>query len=390
MRRTIRDNKVNVLSYAALFGALAVLLAWKLNTLVPGYSADEVATYNAAMNVRGLLDNPLNAPYLLAVKALSLLHPDSYLPLRIVSVIFAFGVLGSFARLVHSWQDMRTAIVGTLLFGSSAWFLHIARLGTPEVLSLGVFVVIANGFWAKQSSHWLPLALLFLGVAVCMYMPGMIWFVLFGVMWQWRTIDRLFKTHLVTVTLAGLVMLAIIAPLAWALYRHHDLILPYLGLPSHVPDPLQVLRNIAVFPYHLLVHGKENPALWLGKAPLLDAFSTAMFALGSYIYLRQFRLGRTPVFVSVIGLTLLLSSVAHYVSFNIIVPFVFVLIAIGTAYMFDTWFMTFPRNPIARPIGWLLLGSVLAIACFYNLTHYYVGWPSAKATYRVYSFARKP
>lgn len=386
----VKKNWINVASYAGLFAGLALLLVWRLNSMLPGYAPEEVAAYSAAVDWRHWLDNPFNLPYLIAVKVLSLIITDSFIVTRLVSVIFGLVTLVIFSRLLWVWQDMRTSIVGTLLLGISPWFLHIARFGSPEVLSFGVFTLVACAFWAKQSKHWLPLAITLISLAVCLYMPGMIWFVLFGIFWQWRNIARILRGNWLTVGLATLVISIILVPIIWAFIAHPSLIPAYLGLPQNIPNIFDILNRIILFPYHLLIHAPQNAVMWLGQAPYLDAFSTAMFVLGGYLYLRQFKLGRTPVFLTVILLTLVLSSIGNYVSFNIILPFIYVLIAVGTSYLFDTWFIVFPVNPIARVIGIGLLSAALAIVCFYSLNHYFVGWPSASATSDAYSLFQKP
>lgn len=386
----LQKNWINVLSYAVLFGLIGALLIFRLSTMLPGYSSEEVATYNAAMDVRHWLDNPFNLPYLILVKLLSYVKDDSYIVTRLASAIFGFCSLIVFARLLHFWQDMRTSIIGTLLLGISPWFLHIARFGSPEVLSLGVFVVMAAAFWARQSRSWLPLALTFISMAICLYIPGMVWFIFFGLLWQGKNILAVLRSSVWAIIGAIVAFLLIVAPLGYAFWNHTSLLLPYLGLPTHTPDLVETARKVALFPYHLLVHAAPNPVLWLGKAPLLDAFSMAMFFLGGYLYGRQYKLGRTPVFLSVILITLILSALGNYVSLNIILPFVYVLIAVGVSYLLDSWFIVFPLNPIARTLGWILMLAILGIVCLYSLNHYFVGWPSARETYDAYSLFHKP
>lgn len=380
----------NVAIYGALFILLGSALLWRLSSLVPGYSQDEVATYNAAQSLHALLHDPANAPFLLVVKGVGYLIPHSYLPARIVAAVLGLVTLIVMARLLHRWQDMRTAIIGTLLFGLSAWFLHVSRYGSPEVLSFGIYVLAACGFWAKQTSSWLALGICFVLAALLLYTPGMVWFIGLGIIWQWRTLDNLFKRHLLTVTLAGLVLLGMIAPIGWAIYKQHHLAYTFLGFPSQLPGIRTVLLNIAKFPYHFLVHNSANPALWLGTAPILDAYSATALVLGTYLYIRHARLGRAPIFFSVIALTVILTALGSPITFSIVMPFIYVLIAIGTSYILDVWFKTFPRNPIARGTGWLLMGSLLALVCAYQATQYFIGWPHAQETYNTFISSKRP
>jgi hypothetical protein len=377
----------------AAWGALAVVLiialAWRLNTLVPGYADSEVHTYYSSLSVRGGLDNPLNAPFLLATKALLYLHPHSFLAVRLVSAMGGLIVLAIFATLLRHWHDDRTAIIGTLLFGLSSWFLHTARLGTPDIMQFGVFCLVACGFWLKHTNSWLALFACFAGVAWLLYIPGMIWFVVVGIIWQWKSIDRVFKRHLLVVTAAGLVFLASLAPLVWGLYKHTALIKSFLALPEQWPAPLQIGKNLLLAPFHLFVHNATSPATWLGTAPIFDVFSLAMLILGIYLYLRHWRLARTPVFIMILLVAAGLMAIGSPITFSVIIPLLYLLVAAGVSYLLGMWFMVFPRNPIARGIGWTLAGMVIGLVCVYHITHYFIGWPQATATHVVFT-AQKP
>jgi 4-amino-4-deoxy-L-arabinose transferase-like glycosyltransferase len=378
-----------ITGFLLVLGVLGALI-WQLNSLVPGYSPEEVATYNNSLSLRAILDNPLNAPFLVAVRGLLFIHPDSYLAVRIVSVAAGLITLIVFALLLRHWHSTRTAVIGTFLFGLSAWFLHTARLGTPDVLLFGVFVLAACGFWLKQTNSWLALFACFLGTAALLYVPGMIWFVALGLVWQWKSIDRVFKRHLGVVSAGTVLLLGALAPLGWALYKHTDLIRPYLGLPESWPTPWTMIRNAAEAPFHLFVRNAPDPATWLGTAPIMDVFTLAMFALGAFLYLRKWRLARTPIFLFIFLFTwgmMIIGSPA--ITFTVVIPFVYITIAGGASYMLQQWFSVFPRNPIARSIGWGLISIVVALSCGYQLTHYFIGWPQTTATHSTFT-AQKP
>jgi hypothetical protein len=368
-----------------MLGLLGAALFWQLGSLVPGYSQTELQTYQAAASLGQIYDNPLNAPFLLVVKALSYVFTDSLITVRLAATLFGLGTLVLFAVILRQWHDTRTAIIGTLLFGVSAWFLHTARLGTPEVLMFGVFVLAACGFWLKETRSWLAVFVCLVAAAVLLYVPGMVWFIALGIVWQWKAIDRIFKLHLIALPLAVLTMLAAIAPLAWAIYRNHALIKPFLGVPENWPAPLEVARNLLEIPFHFFVRNEANPAVWLGTAPILDIFSLSMFVLGGYLYLRHVRLVRTHLFMAIMLLTVALMAIGSPITFSVIIPFVYMVIAGGVAYLFDRWFMVFPRNPIARSIGWGLISIIIALVCAYHIIHYFVGWPHAAATHEIYT-----
>ncbi|HEU4914258.1 MAG TPA: hypothetical protein VFT16_02520 [Candidatus Saccharimonadales bacterium] len=390
LREYFSGNWRRCIACFALVVIIGWALLWQINSLVPGYSAAEVATYNNSLSFKAILDNPLNAPFLLAVKALLFIHPDSYLAVRLVSVAIGTVTLVVFALLLRHWHSTRTAVIGTFLFGLSAWFLHAARLGTPDVLLFGVFVLAACGFWLKQANSNLALLACFIGSATLLYVPGMIWFITLGILWQWKAIDRVFKRHLLAVTGGGLLFLAALAPLGWAFYKNTALIRPYLGLPDAWPTPVMMIKNLFLAPFHLFVRNEPDAATWLGSAPIFEVFTLAMFVLGMVLYLSKWRLARTPIFLFIFMFAWAMFAIGSpVITFTVVIPFVYIIAAGGVSHVLGEWFKIFPRNPIARGVGWGLLGFVVALACFYQLTHYFIGWPQASATHEVFT-AQKP
>lgn len=385
IREYLESRWQNITLFGGVFALITTALLWRINSLVPGYAETEAATYQDSTSFQTIWDNPLNAPFLILVRILLFIHPDSYLATRIVAVVLALGVLVVFARLLNNWHGTTTAVIGTLLFGLSAIFLHTARLGSPDVLMYGVFMLAACGFWLKRTNHWLALASCFLLAAVLLYVPGMVWFLGLGVIWQWKVIEAIFKKHLLTISLGVVTGLAALAPLGLALYKDHSLIRQWLALPSNWPNPWEMIQNLLGVPYHLLVRNEANPVMWLGNAPVLDVFCLVAFGLGVYLYLRRVRLARTRIFLSVLLLTLGLVTIGSSITVSVLVPFMYLVIAAGAAYLLTMWFAVFPRNPIARSIGWIIVGIVVVASLGYQTTHYFIGWPQAQATHDVFT-----
>jgi hypothetical protein len=377
-----------VLLYAAIFALLGSALFWQLDSLVPGYSTFESAVYHQSLSLKEIFNNPLNAPFLLATKVLSYIIRDNLVVGRLVAAGCGAVVLGSFAVLLRRWHGMWTAVIGTILFGLSAWFLHISRLGTPEVLFFGVFLLTACGFWVHKTNHWLAVICCFLLGAALLYTPGMIWFVALGLIWQWKTISAVLKKRLPIVTVGVAIFLLALVPLAIAIFKHHHLVLDVLGLPQHWPSPLVMLDNLIKVPFHLFVRNESSPTAWLGTAPILDVFSLTMFIVGGYVYSRKIRLLRTPLFIGIFLLTGLLMAIGSSVTFTVIMPFVYLIIAAGVSHLIDLWLEVFPRNPIAKTVGWAAISLVICLACAFQVTHYFIGWPVASATHEAFTIQK--
>jgi hypothetical protein len=374
---------------AAFYGGVLLffgwLLWWQLGTLTGGYSANEAATLQQSLHLRDIFHHPLNAPFTLLAHTLLYFNHDSLFFMRITSTIFGLLTLSMFYWLVRYWHGQRAAIFGSIVFGISAWFLHAARLGTPDVLLFGLLGLTACSVWFKHSGKAVPVVLCLVLAAAFLYVPGMLWFIVAGVVWQWKTIDRIFKKHLWMVTGGGLLLLGILAPLGLAIYKTPSLAKVFVGLPAKGwPDPLTTLKNIAEVPLQLIVRGPNMPEHWLGRLAILDAFTLAMVFLGAYAYLKHRNLVRAQLMGVIVLIGIVLAGLGGAVSLSILVPFVFILAAAGIGLLLDRWYTVFPRNTIAQGVGVGLVSLAVLTSCWYGYRHYFVAWPAAPETRPVF------
>ena len=373
-----------------LFGLLLLgvgaLLWWQLGTLTAGYSANELKAYQSSLSLKYIFDHPLNAPFHLLGTAIWRITGDGLLAMRFTSAIIGLATFGVFYWLVKSWHGHRSALLGSLLFGSSAWFLHTARLGTPDILMFSLLALVAGAVWVKHSKRSLPLLVVFALATALMYVPGMIWFIVLGLVWQWKRVDRLLKQNLVAVGIGAVLIIAALAPLGWAIYQDPNLAKQLVGLPaSGWPDPLAALRTFAEVPLAVAWRTPVDPEHWLGQLPILDAFTLAMFGLGMYLFAKHWRLSRAAWLVVILVLSTALISLKGGVSISIIVPFLYIVAAAGAGFMLDYWYRVFPRNVFAQATGTLLITCAVASVMAYNLRHYYAAWPGAPATQTIFT-----
>ncbi|HSW65750.1 MAG TPA: glycosyltransferase family 39 protein [Bacillota bacterium] len=373
----------------ALYGLLVIafgwLLWWQLGTLTGGYSGNEAQSIQASSSLKYIFHHPLNAPHTLLVNGLLHINQHNLIITRLTSVIFGLLTLSIFYWLVRYWHGQRSAFFGTLLFGTSAWFLHTARLGTPDVLLFMLLALTACAIWLKQKPGPWPLFISFVLAAGLLYVPGMIWFIGAGILWRWKSIDKIFNKQLWMVSLGALILLATLTPLGWAIFKSPDLAKQIAGLPATGwPDPWASARALLQVPVHIFFRGPFTPEHWLARIPLLDAFATAMFGLGGYLYLKHFGLARTKVLIAVLVLGAVLVALGGGVSLTVIVPFLFIMVAAGVGFMLDRWWTVFPRNIIAQSVGAGLICIAVLASCWYALRHYYVAWPNASTTRAIF------
>lgn len=372
-------------AYIVTFLVTSSALVWQLKNLLPGYSANELATYHASSSFRTIWAQPLDAPYHILVRLLQYIFPDNLITVRLASVLIGCVTLVVFCILLYRWYGTRTAILGTLLFGTSGWFLHVSRLGTPAVMFFGVVALVACGIWLRERKAGLAVVIGLLLTAILLYTPGMVWFIAIGLMWQWKYIDRAFKQHLGFVSLGALLFICSLLPLGWKLYKTPALFKDWLSLPHEWGSILHILHNALDVPLAIFFRGHMDPETWLGRLPVLSIFGIVSFVLGSYVLYTQYKLARVRLLagLAILG-SIVIAITNNTIPITVLVPFVYVIVAVGASYLIGLWLTVFPRNPIARSLGIGMFAIIIAMTCAYNLRSYFVAWPQARVTRDAY------
>lgn len=379
-------------AFVILLSAVVIffLLWFRLGDLPGGMNQAEFAVHqNLAernLSLAGILRDPLYLPYNAGLYVLQKLGLTGPLAIRSLSALIGAVTIASFYMIVRRWHTVRMAIFGTALFASSSWFLFTARNGTPDIIYPSIIAVVIAGVWLQRSkSRRLFLSVLLFVAAMYTYIPGMVWFVVAAGIWQAKRIakelERVPLWFPAVLTVGGLVLLA---PLGWALFQDNKLLLPWLGLPEQMPSLMTYLRNIADIPLYLLWRGPFEPGEWLSPRPYLDIFSAVMLIIGLYWSWLKFRLDRVRIQAGVIGFGVLLMGLGGPVSLALILPFIYLTITAGMTLMLQQWFTVFPRNPIARATGALLLSAAILMSISYHLRHYFVAWPNMPETRAAY------
>ncbi len=367
---------------AGALAAITALLFYRLYSLVPFWSQNEIAFLATTRHFKGIAHNPLQAPYKLAAYGFYRFHQNAPVLIRSVSILFALLAVVMFFYVVLRWHDMVVALLGTALFATSAWFLHYARQATPDILLTLLLTALAYGTWLRRTkrSGLATLLAAFLSVSL-MYISGLVWFVVAGSLWQRKVLAEHIKKAKLSFLGVLLLSLMLLAPLFIALWKQPSLIKPLLGFPAKLPSFYDYFRHTLNVPYQIFVRGPADPTIWLGRLPLLDVFTAVMAFLGALAYYRRhLKLDRSRLLTGWLVLGTLLAGLHGSVSIVILLPAIYVLAAAGVAYLLEQWNKVYPRNPLARSLAYGLLVIAVLLACFYNLRNYYIAWPNAPAT----------
>ena len=375
-----------VVVYGLAAGFVIGIFFYHLGTLVPGFSVPELAARANANSFHKIIANPLFLPHKLAQYLFIRLGHSGSFWMRSVSALWGLGVTFVFFDIIRSWYSRRIAVIGTGLFFTSAWFLHLARLGTPTILyttSLGLLWV---GMQLKAAhiprNRTLFASLFILGFSL--YVPGLAWIVLPMLIWQRHTIWTEFKK--IPRPLAAIISLGTIigfTPLVYALVRRPSLVFDWLLIPR-VFTPGLWLSYLWHIPVWLMLRGPDAPVYWLGHVPLFDVFSIAMAVLGIFVLNYYRLLDRVRAVVVIVLLSLILAVFNGWLALSIALPLFYIIITAGIALFLQQWFTVFPRNPWARSAGISVLVFIALLACQYNLRHYFIAWPRSPETQQVF------
>lgn len=361
------------------FALLLGLLWFRLGSLTYGNAADiEAATRAASSGWQAILNNPLNLPYSVVQRLVGYTGHDGITSLRLISTLFAMLAVALFYLVALQWHNTRIALLGTWLFMSSAWFLHVGRLGSPEILwlvsTLAVVVLLTPNRNGRQTRLALPVTLL--ALATVLYVPGMVWLVLAGVIVRRKNIAEAWaatKAAWLRALSIGLTIVALL-PLIYGLIRNPSLIKEWLGFGAVIPGPAEIGSNLLSVPLSLVAVSTFDAVHWLGRLPILSVFEIAMLAVGAYFYATHFRAARSRLIavLGVVGIGLV--GIMGVNAISLVLPVVYLLIASGVAYILHLWLKVFPNNPVARTIGILVIMLAILLTTVYQTRSYFVAW----------------
>lgn len=371
--------------------AFCWLLFYHLGSLTRGVSSVEVQASTMAVGWHGIYHSPLYLPLkLLRSVDFYFFKAHGQSLTRLPNTIFGgLSILG-FIYLVYLWHGKRTALLAGSLFATAAWVLHVSRLASFDVLYLFgtvALLLIQALFTRKQAVHKSVWYIAMATYGLLLSIPGLIWLVATAMVLQRQHLRANLKRYCSAwwQKLLSVILIVIWLPLVGrALFRHHYIKL-YLGLPEHAPRLVELVKHFAAVFIHLFFRGPQYNNVWLGKAPLLDVFTLAMALVGVYVYARHWRNARSRAVAALFLVSVILVSLGGAVSFSLVVPFAYLMAAMGVTYLMHTWLTVFPKNPLARSFGIGLITFVVALSCLYNLRAYFVAWPNNLTTRSTFS-----
>lgn len=375
----IRPVPLSVGLFLFTFG----LLLYKLLTLVPfgqREQAQEIGVASLSQIKNEVLFAPMKGLQFGIIK-----FGDNDAWLRFASV--AAGLVAAYFLylMLRKWYTPRVSLLTTLMFVSSSWFLHSSRLASQDVMYLSVvpgLILTCLWFLSKKNDLKLPLATILLGLLL--YVPGAAILLLSAlVLFRKYLVKTIPKLPLKFKLLGSAAFLVTLAPLFYSFAFRQRQIIEWLGFNEHQSfDASSVAANLVEIPKQLFVSGPSDAAIWLVGTPVLDIFSVIMLGLGIYAFRAGYYPARERLVFSLLAVTIVIIWLGNVATISLLLPLLYVFIANGIAYMLQSWFTVFPRNPLARSIGIATVTIVVLISCSYHIQRYFVAWPQAENTKR--------
>ena len=380
-----------------ILSVLAVVtLSLQLSSLVPGQNRFETETLAIIEKFPTPWERAVNAPYTIPAHLLGNAINDPLHAARIVSVAYGLIATALMFYVVRSWFNIKIATVGTLLFITSSWLLHTTHQATPIILLVfGPLLAVAALTWFLRTKKYKTLSFFLLAAALALtaYIPYMPWIVLVAfivIVFVEKKIIKDLKTWQI-ITAASIYTL-ILLPLFASLIKYPGQLHELLGIPKVLPS-LAIYFDQFIYTFSMIAfRSAPFPELHLGRLPMLDIFSAAMFALGIYYFAVRIKTRRSIILFSSMVLLFILVPLSplYQLSATILMSFVFLCVISGIVELLNQWFAYFPRNPWARNFGVAMIVVAIGFASFYHLERYFIAWPNTPETKSVYIVVSNP
>jgi hypothetical protein len=397
-RAYVADNWKFSLLMVVTVGALAILLAYSLGGLVGGLSQTESETKqllaNNGLGLGEIIREPLFLPYEGLQYILQFTPFTGPAGIRSISALFGLLSITAMFYIFKKWYTLRIAVLGSILYATTSWFLHTARYtdAAASYLLLPLLVAAMIALQAKARSRLAMAGALVFGLSA-LYIPGVILFLLPAVIIKRKVIFRALGLQPVWYKLVTAVIgIALLAPMAVMLIKPMpdssalSNIKRLFGLPG---DGLHSIQTMAFTLKDRLsdifIYNTSGPVFAPGHLPWFDICTSVLVAIGAMQFARYWRLDRSKL-IAVIGtVSLVLIALGGPVSSVILLPFLFLFAVEGLKWLLEIWLEIFPRNPFARGFAVTMICLLTFSVSFYQINKYFFAWGKAPETRQVFN-----
>lgn len=381
-----RENVTKIIAFLAVF----IFLFYRIASLPNGYNTAEKAELNNLKthhySLIYLWHNVAFAPYYAGLVALRYIHEYNLTAIRSIGALFGLAAGIGFFYITWRWFGSLIAILATGLFVDSLWFFQSSRLSGPlSLYVLGVISISLIFFVSRNDKHiGLKNFVSILFLAAILYIPGMVWFVAIASIIQRNYVSEYFSKLGFQLKLAlPAIWLILVSPIIWSSIHNLNVLKNILGAPLNFV-PHQIIQRFYQLPLDLFARSYINNNFALGHLPVFDIFSIVMILLGLYYFwANRDTKNSLNIGIGLVAGWLLFSF--GVVPIYVLLPLIMFILAAGLAYLMNSWFEVFPRNPVARGLGIALLSLGVTSVMWLHINQSYIAWPKTVQTLSTYS-----
>jgi 4-amino-4-deoxy-L-arabinose transferase-like glycosyltransferase len=314
------------------------------------------------------------------------------LALRLLPALLGVTAIFALWLWIRDWFGARDAWIGAFLLAVTPWGVVISRSASPASLAivlLPVTLYTVGRAYTRGTTAWLWLAALTLLLDLASGPLGWVIALIVAVLCVAQAksirvnigIKRLLPPLLLVIAVMIAAFTAIIS--TRGVFDH---LANAIGLSSHFDLMLRTFSKVVAM---FNLHGDDNFLHNFNGEPMLNAFVGLMFIAGLLVSLTRFhfRGARTLVITLIISLLpALLNPVGapNASRAALALPLALALAAIGTSYMLDLWYTTFPINSAARSTGLAAIILLLGLTAFQGYVQTFRAWADSAETYLAY------
>ncbi len=366
-----------LVAYTSLAIILIALLALFPSQMPPGLSLSEQQSVVSSSSI-SFTELPsalqvIDLPYHILQKFTVQFFGVTPYGVRLPSLFFGAMAVLCLSFIIKRWFKTNIAIASSLLIITSCWFLTLARLGTPDIMTpfWTSLLVLSATYISQQTNRWhIWKAVFVVSAALSLYTPYMAYLFVAALIAaaaqpHLRYIIR--QSSKFGITAGAFFFAILLAPLGWGIYKAPAILRQIFAVPGEIPGPLQFGQDLLqavsnlVNPYNLT----ETQFIF----PLISVCMLALVMCGFYRLFKDFHSVRAHVLL--IWIALLVPIIGFYPS-NLTVLFVpiMLIMAIGLNAVVRYWYRMFPANPYARIFGLAPLFLLVAVMVQYDYQRY--------------------
>ncbi len=366
---------------------LTLLIVLSFQSIVPGgYSASEISYFDSVKENALIPNNPLYLPIYLIHKTVLLIFGNNILNLRITNGLLGIGAVLPLFFILKSWFSFRVAAFTSLIYVSLTWFLVNTRSSLPDIMVLYAAFIPLLIVWSQKTKKqkWV-LIISALTLSLLLYAPGIIWFLIIGVLWKIRSIFYILKKSPVWNVLTAIIVFFIVLTPFILNVTDKEFIKSILGINLINLSPMSYFKNIYTFIINIFWNSDYNNGIGIGSQAVFDIFTLVLITGGVINIAKKWKKSRSKYIIISVIIGLLLIGLGSTITSIIILPYLILLIGCGLGWLLQQWLTVFPKNPFAQNIGVAILVLAIGMSSIYNVYRFYVAWPHIPITESKYS-----